>query len=780
MFSKLTLKAGVLSVLAVILCLNTGCDKFLKSRSKQEQLDAQKVTISTDEVKCLSSTAVNLQKFFADEGDSAVLNKTIGCVQSSLKTFMRLTRGSQPNGYLASEVQYFFNTFLLKDNQVSDDFLREIMKIKVAVVGGSPDVLTRLELEQFGDFLGKLQVQMQQLQGKMKVTLFKGEASLSPVEKVEQIQQDLMSLSSFVLKNTKITSSRYQWVDFIAFLTELRSFMGESQELEELLKWVPLAESVKLLFLGENAKLVGDSDWQYAATWTVNTYATALKFRYQIRDNPFETPAQWNTLLSWLDEGIHAIESSPAMRDRKILEGKALDRLMDEIYKLNFFDTVISPEMAKSVYRKALVHFIEAPNGRGDPLAVQGLTEAHLRILKQEYNVWKLSQRFLVDIYSQHPSLKLVNLRWYVARYDISRVLSDASSMEREELERSWKDFQDIINSQPGITYDKKMKVRIAPRNETEEFPFVGANMLNGLRSFARLVMRGYGDHQTRFVFDSKLYKPRMMNLEEDFRDFARQIGLLDPRENNAASRTFDQGNFFTYHGNGDNALTAMETFEVFNLMVSGARTQLNEVYADLKSNNCLIDQKDIFGKPYVKEDCYLRMFRQKYPQYLDNLPGMVLFFQSLNDQQWTATYQALLSLGISKTHTPGYLESSEIRSMNTVYHFLETLMLVYDRNQNQRLSEAEVLASLPRFGGFIQNIIAKKPSWLDRNVGPYFLEDILLFLAYEGHEPTGADLVAFKAKRAMGGLGEIGRGNLVTLLSVLNNLLTDSLNAQQ
>lgn len=779
MCSKLT-ALGVFALSTLMLL--TGCDQFLRSRSSDEVRESQKVTISTNEVKCLEDTAKNLEAFIADKGDPEVLDRTIGCVQKSLKTFTRLTRGSQPNAYLAKEVQYFFNTFLLKQNQISDSFLAEIMKIKVVAVGGTTEVVTNLELEQFSEFLGKLQAQLKTLQGSMRFTIFRANVSGSRSETVTQnvadVRSKLSNLSDFILKNTRLTSSRYQWVDFVSFLHELHGFIGESQDLDELFKWLPFAESVKLLFLGKDAKLVSESGWHAAADWSVNTYATALSFFYQIKDNPFTTPAQWNVLVSWLDDSIQAIESSPAMRDSKILEAKALDQVIDEVYKLNLFQTVLSPEMTKSVYRSALIHFIELPSGRGDPLSIQGLTEAHLRILKQEYNVWKLSQKFLNETYAQHADLKLVNLRWYAPRFDIQRILADTPMLEREELERSWQDFQNLILSQPGVTYDAKSKLRIAHGTESLSYPFTGANMMNGLRSFTRFVLRGYGDRRARFVFDNKIYRPRLINMEEDFRDFGRAIGLLDPRENNAASKTFDQGNFFTFHGDGDEVLTATETFEIFNMMVSGARSQLLELYQDLEKQKCLVADKDIFGKPFVIERCFFDFVKQTPMTYMDNLQGMRDYLGSLNNQQWAQKYHELLSLALAKNHRQGYLESSEIRSINTIYHFIETLMVVYDTNQNQHLSEAEIVRALPRFGPFIQKMIAKKPGWIDRNVGPYFLEDILLFLVYEGHEPTGLELTAFKAKRTMGMLEETDRGNIITLLSVLNNLLNDPANA--
>jgi len=763
MFSKYS---KAISLLICPLFLLTACDQFLKGRSKDEEKKSNIVEISTEEISCLKEAPKDLQKFFDDEGDNKVIEKSIGCVQSSLKTFMRLTRGSQPDAYLAKEVQYFFNTFLLKENKISDEFQNEIMKFKVVVVGGSADVVTRLELEQFIEFLGKMQGQLLKLQGKMRLAFFRGDRKTVQPKDLADLKNELTAVSHFVLKNTKLTASRYQWLDFIAFLTQLNQFTGESKGLTQLLEWEPLASSAKLLFLGDNAKLVSESDWYSAETWVLNTYGTMLRFYYQIMDREFETPAEWATLLSWLDDMILAVDQAPVMKEKKIFEVQAIDGLIDEVLKLNLFKTVLTADLIKSTYKKALVHFVEAQSGRGEALKVGGLTNSHLRILKQEYSIWKLSQKFLIDTYSEHPRLELRNLRYYAPRYDI-RGKVEVSSLEQEELETSWKDFQNLLEAQPGVTYSKDLKVQIQYLNEIEPLTFKGANMINAVRSYTRLALRGYGNKNEKTNFKKKMTREGMIHLEEDFREFGRALAFLDPREKNSASRTFDQGNFFSFHGNGDEYLDATEAYEILSLLISGGRTQINMIFDDLQRRNCMLPEKDIFNKNYIQEDCFYRAFKENYKSYIDSLPGMVKFLSSLNDQQFAQTYQALMSIAyLKEKEQQGRVEFTEIRSLQCILNFIESLMVTYDRNHNMLLSEAEVVKAAPRFKSFVA-----KASPL----GNFLSEDIFLYLVFTGKKPTvqdSLDVMAFLAKRNMSpaGLGETGRFNLIQLLSVLHN----------
>lgn len=773
MFSK-AVKSVILTSLSV--CLFTGCDQFLKGRSSEDEQKLDHVEVSTEEIACLKEAPKDLQLFFDDLGGPETIEKSVSCLQKSLQTFMRLTRGSQPGAYLSSEIQYFFNTFLLKENKISDEFQKEIMKFKVVVVGGSPEVVTRLELEQFSQFLGKMQGQLQKIQGKMRVTFFRGDQNTVRPEEIDQLKKDLSDLGEFILKNTKLTSSRYQWLDFVSFLTELNHFTGQSKGLTELLKWVPLANRAKLLFVGENAKLVSDADWYAAEDWLLNTFSAMLRFYYQIKDRPLSSPSEWTTLISWLDEMVQVLEQSPSMRDKKILEASAIDGLIDEVYGLELFKTVLTPELIKSSYRKALAHFIEAPAGRGDALAVSGLTDSHWRILKQEYSVWKLSQKFLIETYLNHPTLELQNLRWAATRFDLGKNVQ-ASALERDELLRSWKDFQDLLAIQPGVIYGRNLKIHISSFIEKQPLSFTGANMINAVRSYTRLALRGYGDREAKFSFDKKITRQRLVHLEEDFRELGRAMAILDPREKDSASRTFDQGNFFTYHGDGDSYLDARETYEVLSMLISGGRTQVNELFHDLEARRCMLSERDVFNKNYVNENCFIQALRENYKTYFDNLPGMVQFFSGLNEAEFEKTYKALMYIAaVPGKEQNGRVEFAEIRNLQCVLNFIESLMAVYDKDRNSLLSEAEVEAAAPRFKSFIIKEIGERHPIAGKFslVGEALHENVFMFMVFYGKVPEAGKGDLYKIGIARNSpfkdLGSVNRQHLIQLLSVLKN----------
>lgn len=774
MFSKAGLKKALMTLILVIMAISmifgtlAGCNKFTRAPEKDPTRQEEDGTIKVElkEVSCLEKTPNLLKTFLDDEGDAAALDKGVTCIQDSLKAFMKHTRGAKADSYTGDELQHFFNKYLLKDNKVSDNFQHEIMKVKVVVVGGTTDVFTRTELEQFNQFLNELKTVGQKLHGKLRLLFFRKQQSEVTYAEITEAQKTLQEVSAKILDRSKVTTSRYQWVDLISFFTELNGFVGESKGLQAVLKWVPLAESVKLLFMGENAKLLTEKEWRHSIKWVVNAYSIILKFYYEIRRHQFTTPAEWQVLMGWLDEVLKGIETSPAMKEKKILEVQAIDRLAEEIYDLNLFKTEVDINLLKGSYRKAIVHFLDGqPGGVGDPQNVQGLTEKQFRLFQREYNVWKLSQVFLNDVYARHPKVNITTLLAEVKNFKLSDQIKAITEqpLEVKELSDSWADYVAVLSSDRPMLFNDENKLALVYAKNNVNNSYSGMNLLNFVRSITRLLLHGYGEKKSGRLFNNRITENGLIQLEEDFKDFGQRIGFLDPRSDGSAKRTFKEANWFAFHGNGDEFMTAQETMEELSILISGGQSVAGQIMKDLEKRGCSTGEKDLFNKFIMREACFVEAFRNQFPKYFTNMQWMVSEFSRINkdDNQFTAFYQGLMTVARVKPEfqKQGQIEYAEIRTITTILHYIDILMIVYDKDGNQMLNREEILAAAPRFTAFIEQESAGSM------FSEYFIEDIFLYLIYEGAKPTGVkDLMSFKARNSWG-YGEVGRMNLIKVL---------------
>jgi hypothetical protein len=736
------------------------CSRFFDGHSDKNNPN-RVVVINTKEVDCLKTLPQEIQQFVDD--DSTSLTSVGQCLKTSLHTFDRRFKGDNANYFKASELQHFLNRYLLKGYQISDSFMVELMKLKVVLVGGPEDKITRDEIDRISELIDEIQPKASALNGKMKMLFFR-ETDASCLQDFTETQNKILDFAQFVLDKTQITQSRYEFSDLKSFITELDHFVGDSKSLKSLLSWMPLAESVKLVFLGDHAKLFTASEWTETTRWMVSAYIDVLEYYYQIKDLKLEQPTEWDQFMRWADQSFELMEKAPAMQDKHAFTADTLDRLIDDVWGLHLFKLNLSADLVKDTYKKVLVHFIEGhPGNQLSALTVDGITEEDLRLLKQEYHVWKMTQLAIDDMYMKKPEWSVPEIRAYVQNASVDNLLqrTGGNSLEKDQLQRAWQDFVNLLSLKPVVVYNTSGKMATIYNNDLVRTNFLGVNQLNVTRSLLRLVFNAYGDHSSPYVFDTLMPQSGMVQFEQDFRDFGRAIGFLDYRQANPAQRTFMEGNFFSYHGNGDNQLSFVEFYEQINMLLTGGRTVVSNIFADMKTQGCLTSDIDIFGHPIAQEDCFLKVFRKNLKVYLNHIPWMAQFLSGLSDDQFMTAYQSLMKVARLASSKPNRIEWAEIRTVTTVLQYVESLYTIYDTNHDQLLSEKEIAAATPRFASFIQSV-AKTDS---------FTEDIFLYLVYEGKKPAGTmDVLKFKVKRAVTHLPNVDRLTLFNVIGVLKS----------
>ncbi|MGZ5279609.1 MAG: hypothetical protein ACXWC9_06695, partial [Pseudobdellovibrionaceae bacterium] len=343
------------------------------------------------------------------------------------------------------------------------------------------------------------------------------------------------------------------------------------------------------------------------------------------------------------------------------------------------------------------------------------------------------------------------------------------SADDRPEYNQAWLDFQQLLSGKQVILHDDKLKLQVGYQAAQEPVLFKAANMLNAIRTLSRFALKGYGDKETTTVFKRKISKQRMIDLEQNFREFGRAVGFFDPDKITAGKETFDQANLLVYHSNGDAWVDSREMVEVLSFLISGGQTLLVEIYQGLDKNRCLLQELDAFHRPWVEESCFLRSLRSDVGVYFNNLPEAVKFLNSLSDAQFLEAYKALMKVSVGPRHRPGQLDSGEVRSIATILHFVEAIVVMYDSNRNKALSVDEVLAAFPRFKDVI-----KEQALKENFLAGFVLDDIFLFMVYNGKKPTGAwDITTIITEKAFGRLGDVDKLMIYKLLGVMKDYLT-------
>ncbi len=757
MFSNLRFKAKFIFLTMALVFSQVACNRYLDKPADDPTHSDDTLTIKTDEVSCLGDSAVQLQNFFEDKDDGQQLETAIGCIQNSLKTFAVHTRGVQADRYTGQEVQHFFNRYLLKDNQISDAFRNEILKFKMAVVGGDAQGLTRAEINELVDYLSLIRDLASSVKGHMKMLSFRESADSFRGQRFDQVYSQSKKVAEILLRRSKVTDSHYQWVDLVSLIQEVDRFVGHSASLQSIMDWLPLVGSVKVLFLGENAGLLTQTEWTSAASWVTDGYFLVLEYFYKIKPLTYRAPSEWNLVIKWAERGLKVLENSPELIKKNRLDAKAIDSVVEQVLAKNLFKTDLQASLINSFYRNAIAFLIEGqPGSRQDPSKIVGLTDSDLQIIKKEFHVWALSQKFINSSFIANPNQTLDSLRLAVDKYPRDAVIAEFTSDEQEatDLRRSWQDFVKLLKSSPNVIFDDKFEMQMGYFYQTKPMSYVGANMFNSIRTYIRFLFRGYSQGTARYFVDNYSTKSLLSNFVEDFYDFGKSIGFLDYRVTNPAPRTFVEANYFAFHGNGDDWLSSQEIFEELSVMVSGGQSQVKRIFNSDLMKKCYTGKYDVYKHLILNSNCFYYTFKDNVKLFMSNMPWMADEISRMSLSEYATFYNGLYTLAkmgppsLLPEYKPvpeGYIEWNEVRSMTTIMHYIESIFMAYDKDQKGSLDIHEILNALPRYKALIDKKIESQSGfWSTIAIyiaGKRSIEEVALaYLVYRGRIPSAED----------------------------------------
>jgi hypothetical protein len=726
MYFKLT------SLLILILSLFTlGCTDYLKGKKKSDEV----IEVTQLEPQCMKDFPTFLNQYFSDTSTDEQIEKNMTCFQNSMKAFMRYTRGENPSQYKASEIQHFLNRYLLGENKINDELLVEFMRIKTLIVGGSEKFYTREELEQFLFFTNTIKAELKNMRGYMGFLLFQESPKVNEhLNNIEVIRTQLVTSFMNLISQTKILNSFYELSHLKSFAEKMDTFINTKGTLKSILKHFDLIIAFKNLFLGEHTKLQSLSEWKAYTKWAVDSYILSLQYFHEIIKFRFAENKNWSKMILFTDQILSLIETSPNLRAKGFLDSKDIDQLIDELWSINIFKSQLSRELVKSTYRRALTHLIEGKISSAiENYEYKNLTLSHLSVIKNEYLVWKNTQNFINQTFTNKTEIGLSELKQMLLRHPRAQFLQSPLKVS------DWNEWQKIFFKTPRpVALTDNLKLNLSADLEKLTYNQSTLSQMNLIRTWVRLTMRGYGTAPVDGYFSSTLSEESLIRLEKNFRDFGLAVGFLDPRTFDAPKRAFKEANYFTFSGNGDDKMDAFETFELLNIFLTGGGVTLQQVEKIVFERNCQVSEEDAMGKFKAETNCFKNILLEKSATLFDNMIDFEKFLNSLNPNQYDQFFNFLLTLGKTDGEKPNVIDYSEMRAITTLIQYVESLMATYDANLSGTLSKDEVLKAFPRFENLILNMLPYEFIKTETMARQAFL-----YLVFENKVPTGTQLLA-------------------------------------
>lgn len=742
----------------------SGCDFLRRSEKEKDVLE-----ISDSRFQCLQTLPDTMKNFFAGRGQATPIRRDMDCLSEAFTFFRQRTRGTFEDAYTAEDLRKFFGKYFLKENNISPELADNLMRLKKAILGGAGDRVTKVEIDRLIKLLGNVKEEAVQLAPQMGILLndeVKGTNSVNAIDKaIKQLRRSTLHL----FREIDLSRSDYTFQDGQKLVLGFADFIRGSSPVRikalDIQEWWPFIEQGKVLLFGQRASLSNLGEWQDAIDLIVDAYGGFLRYKFLVQGKDFDNPDDLRSALDLVESVLGLLERSPQMRLHGRIAFVSIDDLLKLALEKKLLPWDVSLEAFKELYRQILVGLFD-PVRRGDLRTADALERLHLVSLRRELAVFRFHQDVIDQLSSAGgPGILKSDLPKALAGIGIEEVLRrrTSDSIEQRLVRSAWEKFQNLLLKPWPMMYTANERVLVSAGAAQTPRTWRSFSRFNIMHSLTRIFMQGYGD--TGDPIRSFVTETSLKKWYADFDRFGVESKAFDPRSKNAGSRSFKEASFFTFSGDGDDRLNMDEMFDFISVLFTAGLTNVDDIRHHMHQGGCEIDRADIFGEPWLKEDCFRQQLRWNFAGVFGGLPGMAEAVRQMNDSQWTAFADDLLGAARISDPQGGLVENGDVRTMVMILHYVETLMVIFDTDGSGTLSPAEVRAGTPRFLSFLRPL---SPSQNEE-----FLQEAFVAMVFKGAKPGGWDMTKTEWRRFKEWIGltdppQAGRAQLMKVFRSL------------
>lgn len=747
-------KINSLLICAGLFLSLSGCDKFLRGKPQPPKI----VEIQASDLECVKNVQADFKKLVESQATEQNIDDSFSCLYRTLDQFKNRAEGrANPNSFTSDELFIIFDTFF-KDAKISQNATDNLLVLKKALLGGVENEISKSELDLLKDYLKVLQVEVKKLSPYIKVFTFKKENGPFDQKTINLAFSQLRDSLKTLLTNSKIPRAEYNFEDVKQLTTSLN--IVEDQEDQDLLN---LLENVVNLLAGKDP-LKSEAEYVQSIDNFVDVsslYAEALYtgMKFEITEK-----GQLNRVLSFTERLLVAFEGSLQYTKTRQIPVKYLDPIINEVLKAQIIPVEVSEGTFQRFYKMAVIRIFNDQKNL-DPVSLETLRPVNFRKIKREFYIYKAYQEMINSIdFGPRGYLMPSVLQPKIKAYSFTPALSKMiqvnkldQALVKEIAQGSEELRQEALQRLPILYRDKKYVV--ASSQNTAEVGWAEVSRAHYTKMLARELMLGWGQVDSSgnlYSVNSRMVKEDFTKWYNDFKEFAIELKLFDPRATDNGADNFMQADLFTYAGNGDNQLHYLEVQQFVNMLLGGGAQLSDDIQKVMIAAGCAIPgQFDVFGKPWFDERCFLKNVRTNSKRFFSHIYLFGNYVNSLNEQEYLGFYSDLMGVARLKNDTVGRVETADIRAFSLLSMFIDSLFTIYDvKAPYGEVGPEEIRTSYPRFKNFVAEYV-KKPDVAEKlkdwdawyNVCKLshskeeFLQEAFIFLVYNGRIPEKADV---------------------------------------
>lgn len=669
---------------------------------------------------CIGQIAENVQAYVRDELSEDEINAFVGCLQKAFVNFAQLTRGSDGGKYHPNEIRKFIERYFLKDQVISDSLLHEFMVLKQVFVGGDDQRISKLDLQSVVSILEDIRVEALRLKPHLKVLNYNlkrppEHLGLSLRQAQDALNQTIRTFSSRIARSKKV----YRYENLSKLMTEFRDFSNWEQHFPEALPteyWVNFIKIFSELSMGRKAEGFSADDWNELLRSFSHWYMVILQYRLGVQGQNLLSGVGFENIRFLADEFFRLIEDTIHRQPESTVTYEQLNQLFLALKDLNWLPGAVRVQSINQLAHILFDRVFSSPSlGVANPKS-PGLDLYVFSQMNGEFQRWANIQAQLIEQYEVKPSIdsnsELILLsgprRPRASRLVSPKLINSLVGVNNSE----WTEFSRVQSLMRPLYAPASALVWIVKKRDFAKYKvesgFHDLSAKNLLRTLVGLLFRGYStDRVARW--DAMLTDSQLQQFYKDFFDFGVDLGLVDRRSQNAGLRAFIEANTFTFAANGverdeagASSVQFPEVMELLAFLYSGSRMN-QDVVKSLRKVCPEVGPLDQYGNPTLSRSCVSQHVVWSLTDYSENLPALREFVKRLTPTQQVQLGEIWLAMAYSQTNSdPQWIESAELCTVNVINHYIETILLRFDKNENGHLENHEVSVAAPIFYGLI------------------------------------------------------------------------------
>lgn len=576
-----------------------------------------------------------------ETGGSIRLVYVARTLEDVFSIFQDLVSRKETGAVTTKEVHEILNGFqqVWTDLKVSEKLIKEFMKIKQVMIGGSVDNWTAVDFEQARLKVPELRRIIENFMPYFSIYASEWDPQFqSPQDARVTFGQAQSALVVVAQDFGRFLQGPYSYDDLTELLAEIDRLYPQggprnqddsnaNRRSEKAPGTKPISETIKdyrevflelkKMVYNQPDTIIQKDQWDEVLPLAARIFSMFQYYDYFLQDKEWKQSQAISDIGQMVDNGMVFARNLLQISYKGFFDQDELVSLTQRFTETDLFSQKLKLETTQKMWTAILQHFLFDPARRLRGEKNDRLTLEQFQILQREFEIWKRTQLELNDIFEDKTEVSL-------SPAQLIRIINEriTKAQNDPELREGLEGIKGLLDNPVTSTFDAEDQLQVSNRNAWE-YRLNSLLQNNITRALTRLLMRS-------FAADPNLQKVDKCETQNAFnllRGVFRDLKIFDPADSFIDSR-FLEANIFTSRGNGDKILDYFELSDLINIVSSGLR--VNTKLEKSLRNICPV-QKTSDGKEFVTFKCLSEHHYVMTRRFMTQLPDFKAYVDRLS-----------------------------------------------------------------------------------------------------------------------------------------------------